>query len=42
MDIFNKTIDFSNMPRGYKTPKLKNLKRVSARDSVLCIREKIG
>lgn len=41
MDIFNKTIDFSNMPRGYKTPKLKNLKRVSARGSVLCIREKI-
>lgn len=42
MDIFNNTVDFSNMPRGYKTPKLKNLKRVSARDSVLCIREKIG
>lgn len=41
MDIFNKTIDFSNMPRGYKTPKLKNLKRISARSSVLCIREKI-
>lgn len=41
MDIFNNTVDFSNMPRGYKTPKLKNLKRVSARDSVLCIREKI-
>ncbi|MFR6141815.1 MAG: RNA-guided endonuclease IscB [Finegoldia sp.] len=42
MDIFNKTIDFSDMPRGFKTPKLKNLKRVSARGSVLCIREKIG
>lgn len=42
MDIFNNTIDFSNMPRGYKTPKLKNLKRLSARSSVLCIREKIG
>lgn len=42
MDIFNKTIDFSNMPRGYKTPKLKNLKRVSARGSVLCIREIIA
>lgn len=42
MDIFNKTIDFSNMPRGYKTPKLKNLKRVSARGSVLCIKEKIA
>ena len=42
MDIFNKTIDFSDMPRGYKTPKLKNLKRVSARNSVLCIRERIA
>lgn len=41
MDIFNKTIDFSDMPRGFKTPKLKNLKRLSARSSVLCIREKI-
>lgn len=42
MDIFNNTIDFSDMPRGYKTPKLKNLNKVSARDSVLCIREKIA
>lgn len=42
MDIFNKTIDFSDMPRGFKTPKLKNLKRISARSSMLCIREKIG
>ena len=42
MDIFNNTIDFSNMPRGYKTPKLKSLKRLSARGNVLCIREKIG
>lgn len=41
MDIFNKTIDFSDMPRGFKTPKLKNLKRISARSSMLCIREKI-
>lgn len=41
MDIFNNTIDFSHMPKGYKTPKLKNLKRLSVRSSVLCIREKI-
>lgn len=41
MDIFNNTIDFSNMPRGFKTPKLKNLKRLSARSNVLCIRKKI-
>lgn len=41
MDIFNNTVDFSHMPKGYKTPKLKNLKRLSTRSSVLCIREKI-
>lgn len=41
MDIFNNTIDFSYMPKGCKKPKLKNLKRLSARSSVLCIREKI-
>lgn len=31
MDIFGKKIDFSNMPKGYKTPKMINLIRVSAR-----------
>lgn len=41
MNIANEKVDFSNMPKGYKTPKLKNLKRLSARSSVLCIREKI-
>lgn len=41
MDISNEKIDFSHMPKGYKTPKLKNLKRLSARTSILCIREKI-
>lgn len=41
MDIFNEKIDFSHMPKGYKIPKLKNLKRLSARTSVLYIREKI-
>ena len=37
-DIFNNAIDFSYMPRGCKTPKLSNCKRVSARRSVLCER----
>ena len=41
MNVFNEKIDFSHMPKGYKTPKLKNLKRLSARSSVLCTREKI-
>ena len=38
-DIFNKEIDFSYMPNGCKTPKLSNCKRVSARRSILCIRQ---
>lgn len=37
-DIFNNKIDFSCMPRGYKTPKLSNCKRVNARRSTLCMR----
>lgn len=41
MDIFNNKIDFNYMPRGYKTPKLSNLKRISSRGSTLCIRQKI-
>ena len=41
MDISNEKIDFSHMPKGCKTPKLKNLKRLSARTSILCIKEKI-
>ena len=40
MDIFNNKIDFSYMPRGFKTPKLSNLKRISARKSCLCISQK--
>ena len=40
MDIFNNKIDFSHMPRGHKTPKLSNLKRISSRSSVLCTRQK--
>lgn len=41
MDIFNNKIDFSHMPRGYKTPKLSNCNRVSARRSCLCISQNI-
>ena len=37
MDIFNNKIDFSYMPRGYKTPKLSNCNRISARKSCLCV-----
>ena len=40
MDISNNKIDFSYMPRGYKTPKLINCKRISARKSCLCIQQK--
>ena len=36
MDIFGNMIDFSFMPRGHKTPKLSNCKRISARGS-LCV-----
>ena len=41
MDIFGEKIDFSHMPKGCKTPKLKNLNRLTARTSVLCMKEKI-
>lgn len=41
MDIFNNKVDFSYMSKGYKTPKLSNLERVSARKSCLCISQKI-
>lgn len=33
MDIYGNKIDFSAMPKGYKTPKLSNCKRVAARNS---------
>ena len=33
MDIFNNKIDFSFMPKRFKTPKLNNLKRINARSS---------
>ena len=41
MDIFNNKIDFSHMSKGYKTPKLSNCERVSARRSYLCISQRI-
>ena len=39
MDINGNKIDFSDMPRGYKTPKLMNLIRLNARSTVLCTRQ---
>ena len=41
MDVDSNKIDFSNMPKGYKTPKLLNLNRISARSSTLCMKVKI-
>ena len=41
MDILNNKIDFSYMPKGWKTPKLSNLERISARSSCLCISQRI-
>ena len=36
MDIYGNKIDFSAMPKGYKTPKLSNCKRISSRKTTLC------
>jgi len=33
MDIYGNKADFSNMPKGFKTPKLSNCKRIEARNS---------
>lgn len=41
MDIFNSKIDFSDRPKGWKTPKLSNVQRIQARSSILCISQKI-
>jgi len=35
MDAENNKIDFSYMPKGYKTPKIANMKRISARKSTI-------
>ena len=40
-NISGDKVDFSYMPKGWKTPKLSNLKRVSARKSPLCISQRI-
>ena len=41
MDIENNTIDFSFMPRGWKTPKIKNMIRLEARKSWIIIEKNI-
>lgn len=41
MGVSNNKIDFNRMPKGYKTPKLSNCERISARKSCLCICQKI-
>ena len=41
MDIFGNKVDFSSMPRGYKTPKMSNCERVSVRRSTLCITKEL-
>lgn len=35
MDIYGNKVDFSNLGKGLKTPKLKNMQRISARKSIL-------
>ncbi len=41
MDIFNQVIDFSFMPKGWKTPKLSSCKRIVARTSTLVERRSV-
>ena len=40
-NIYKEKIDFSYMPRGFKTVKVSNLTRLSARNTTLCIRTEI-
>ena len=40
MDIFDNKIDFSDKPKGWKTPKLSRMRRIQARSSVLCTSKK--
>ena len=35
MDVYGNKVDFSNLGKGLKTPKLKNMQRISARKSTL-------
>lgn len=39
MDIDGKKIDFSDMPKGYKTPKISNLTRIGARKTWMITKE---
>ena len=41
MDINGNKIDFSSMPKGYKTPKLSNCKRMASRKTTLCMQEAV-
>ena len=41
MNISGEKADFGNMIKGLKTPKMVNCKRLTARESCLCIRQKI-
>lgn len=41
MDINGNKIDFSTMPKGYKTPKMTNLKRLEARSSWMITAEEV-
>lgn len=42
MDIYGKTIDFSQAEKGFKSPKLANCQRISARKSVICYEKSIN
>ena len=42
MDIEGNKIDFSNMPKGWKTPKLSNCKRIQARNSWMIMQKNIA
>ena len=42
MDIEGNKIDFSDMPKGFKTPKLSNCKRIQARNSWMIVQKNIA
>lgn len=42
MDIEGNKIDFSGMPKGFKTPKLSNCKRIQARNSWMIVQKNIA
>ena len=42
MDIEGNKIDFSDMPKGFKTPKLSNCKRIQARNSWMIMQKNIA